>query len=409
MVGRTCKVRSDRVDGSFWSGRGEHFGRPLVVSVRLATESGPLAEGDSALIISEDAEHMIYTVRKISNELTKISQKDMIHTLAIIESVGLAVILGIAALLIGLLVTIIKMYRKVDQGYALVRNGAGGTNVSFAGMVSVPIFHKLEIMDLRVQHLPLDRRGKDGLICRDNVRADISVGFYVRVNPHENDVKAVAKAVGCERASDLDKIRELFDAKFSEALKTAGKQFDFESLYTDRIDFRNKIIEVIGQDLNGYALEDVAIDYLEQTPLEAMNPDNILDSEGIKKITERTAAQAILENEIQNRRIRTIKQNDVQRVEAVLELEKQQAEAEEKQKREVSVIRSREEAEAKRVAEEQRLRAEQAHINTEEELQIATQNMERQVIAEKNKQRLKQLKLSVLSVIANWKSSNVIR
>lgn len=312
----------------------------------------------------------------------------MIYTLGIIESVGLTVLIGIVAAILGLLITLIKMYRKVDQGYALVRNGAGGTNVSFSGMVSVPVFHKLEIMDLRVQHLPLDRRGKDGLICRDNVRADISVGFYVRVNPHENDVKAVAKAVGCERASDIDKIRELFDAKFSEALKTAGKQFDFESLYTDRIDFRNKIIEVIGMDLNGYALEDVAIDYLEQTPLDAMNPDNILDSEGIKKITERTAAQAILENEIQNKRIRTIKQNDVQRVEAVLELEKQQAEAEEKQKREVSVIRSREEAEAKRVAEEQRLRAEQAHINTEEELQIATQNMERQVIvAEKNKQK----------------------
>lgn len=307
-------------------------------------------------------------------------------TLAIIETVGLTVLLGAGAAIVGLLVTLIKMYRKVDQGYALVRNGFGGTRVSFSGMVSVPILHKLEIMDLRVQTMPLDRRGKDGLICKDNVRADITVGFYVRVNPHENDVKAVAKAVGCERASDLEKIRELFDAKFSEALKTAGKQFEFESLYTDRIEFRNKIIEVIGQDLNGYALEDVAIDYLEQTPLESLNPDNILDSEGIKKITDRTAKQAILENEIKNNRIRVIKQNDVQRVEAVLELEKQQAEAEEKQKREISVIKSREEAEAKRVAEEQRLRAEQARIITEEELRIATENMERQVIvAEKNK------------------------
>lgn len=279
-------------------------------------------------------------------------------------------------------------YRKVDQGYALVRNGSGGTVVKFSGIMVIPVLHRLEIMDLRVQHLPLDRRGKDGLICRDNVRADISVGFYVRVNPHENDVKAVAKAVGCQRASDLEKIRELFDAKFSEALKTAGKQFDFEQLYTDRIEFRNKIIEVIGQDLNGYALEDVAIDYLEQTPLDSLNPDNILDSEGIKKITDRIAKQAILENEIKNNRIRTIKQNDVARIEAVLELERQQSEAEEKQKREIAVIRSREDAEAKRVSEEQRLRAEQAHIAAEEEIQISMQNMERQVIvAEKNKQK----------------------
>ena len=35
-----------------------------------------------------------------------------------------------------------------------------------------------------------------------------------------------------------------------------------------------------------------AIDYLEQTNLEHLNPNNILDAEGIKKITELTATQA---------------------------------------------------------------------------------------------------------------------
>ncbi len=81
-------------------------------------------------------------------------------------------------------------------------------------------------------------------------------------------------------------MRELFDAKFSEALKTVGKQFEFVELYDKREKFKDEILKVIGTDLNGYRLDDCAIDYLEQTRLELLNPNNILDAEGIKKITE---------------------------------------------------------------------------------------------------------------------------
>ena len=45
---------------------------PLVINVRLASESAALRTGDSALIISEDSEHTLYTVRRIANELTQI-------------------------------------------------------------------------------------------------------------------------------------------------------------------------------------------------------------------------------------------------------------------------------------------------------------------------------------------------
>src|SRR5690606_41415773 len=62
--------------------------------------------------------------------------------------------------------------------------------------------------------------------------------------------------------------------------------------------FRSEeILKVIGTDLNGYVLDDCAIDYLEQTPLEKLNPNNILDAEGIKKITDLTAREHILRSE----------------------------------------------------------------------------------------------------------------
>src|SRR5690606_8198074 len=120
----------------------------------------------------------------------------------------------------------------------------------------------------------------------DNMRADITVAFYLRVNETPEDVLKVAKSIGANRASDREAVNELFNAKFSEALKTVGKQIDFVRLFEDRQNFRDKIIEAIGNDLNGYVLEDVAIDYLEQTPKSSLDPNNILDAEGIKKITE---------------------------------------------------------------------------------------------------------------------------
>ena len=45
-------------------------------------------------------------------------------------------------------------------------------------------------MDISVKTLEIDRRGKEGLICADNIRADIKVAFFVRVNPTADDVAA---------------------------------------------------------------------------------------------------------------------------------------------------------------------------------------------------------------------------
>ena len=54
-------------------------------------------------------------------------------------------------------------------------------------------------MDISVKTITVDRRGTEGLICRDNVRADIAVAFFVRVNKTTDDVLNVAAAVGVDQ------------------------------------------------------------------------------------------------------------------------------------------------------------------------------------------------------------------
>lgn len=305
-----------------------------------------------------------------------------------LENVLMTTILIGIFFVVMILVLLVKWYKKVPQGKAIVRTGAGGTKVTFTAMFVIPVLHKMEIMDISLKTLHIKRIGKDGLICQDNIRADIEVAFFVRVNKGGEDVIKVAQTIGCERASHKETLVSIFDSKFSEALKTVGRRFDFVSLYSDRDKFKKEILDIIGTDLNGYHLDDCAIDYLEQTSLEFMKTDNILDSQGIKKITEITAQQKILANEIKRNEEKVLRKQDVEAKEAILELNRQLAESEEKQQREIAIIRAREKAEADKVMAEEKLKSELARIKSEEGIQVAEENKQRQIIvASKSKER----------------------
>ncbi|MCP4439269.1 MAG: flotillin family protein [Aureispira sp.] len=286
----------------------------------------------------------------------------------------------IVAIIIGFFILVAKAHKKVPQGRALIRTGMGGAKVALdSGMFVIPVLHKVEEMDISLKTIEVARMKEEGLICQDNLRADIKVVFFVRVNKDKKDIIEVAQTIGCERASKQETLNNLFDAKFSEALKTVGKQFEFVDLYTERNGFKNKILEIIGTDLNGYILDDCAIDYLEQTPLAALKQDNILDSEGIKKIEELTSIQIQKTNEIVREREKTIKQQDVEAREAILQLELQQTEKEERQKRAIFELKTHEGNAAEQVKIDRTLATELLQKQAEEKLGIQEEDKLREI------------------------------
>jgi uncharacterized membrane protein YqiK len=303
---------------------------------------------------------------------------------------GIVVVVAVLVLLgLGALLMVSRLYRKVEQGKALIVSTMRSVKVTFTGQVVMPIIHKAEVMDTSVKTIDIDRRGTEGLICRDNIRADIKTTFFVKVNKTSDDVIKVAQSIGCVRASDQRTLDELFNAKFAEALKTVGKQLDFVDLYTKRNEFRDAIVAVIGTDLNGYVLEDCAIDFLEQTPITSLDPKNILDAQGIRKITELTALESVLTNEFQNTERKQITKQNVEATEAILELERQQADAEARANREVETVKAREGAEILRVQAEENLKSETARIATAQQVAVQQENLEREVaVATLNRDRV---------------------
>ncbi len=310
----------------------------------------------------------------------------MLNTVLIFVVLG---ILGLAAIMFAVCV------RKIQPGRAGVKTGWGGLKVAFDWMVRVPLLQSYHIVDISVKKLEIARKGKDGLVCRDNIRADITVAFYIRVEATEESVRKVAQMLTPERVSDIDQLRELLEAKFSEALKTAGKQMEFHELFTARIKFRDQIQDTIGKDLDGFLLQDVAIDYLEQTPLDEHDPDNVLDSEGIKKITEITQRERVLANEFSQRSQVRIAKEDADADIARREQNRRNEEDTAKQTRAITEVRANEEAETAKVVEARRLEVEAKRLETDEAIRLRTEDMnravqEREFTVKKEKQRLEQ-------------------
>jgi uncharacterized membrane protein YqiK len=302
--------------------------------------------------------------------------------------------IAVVIILVGVVAFVVSWYRQVDQGHALIINKMQAEPmVTFTGGVVLPIVHRAEVMNISVKTVVIDRRGKEGLICKDNIRADIRVSFFVKVNKTKEDVLKVATTIGCVRASDQKTLEELFEAKFSEALKTVGKRLEFEELYTQRDNFKDQIIEVIGRDLEGYILTDAAIDFLEQTPITLLDKDNILDAQGIRKITELTTTVNVRTNDLRQTERKEVSRQNLEADEAILELEKRRADAEARQKREISSVRAREQAEAEKVGSEEKTKSEMARIRSEEEVALGEVNKKRQLdVANKDKDRVVAIK-----------------
>lgn len=76
-------------------------------------------------------------------------------------TVGIAVLVGAALLLvlIGLLL-VTKLFRKVEQGKALIVSKLRKVDVTFTGSVVLPVLHKAEVMDISVKTIEITRAAR---------------------------------------------------------------------------------------------------------------------------------------------------------------------------------------------------------------------------------------------------------
>lgn len=177
------------------------------------------------------------------------------------DLVGFAVMMGAAfACILGFAVTIATLVKHVPSGQAMiVTTPQPQPRVVFTSAVVMPIIHRAEFIDLTVKTLTVERRGEDALRCADGLRAELTVSFHLHVHRTVEDVIRVAQSVGAARAADPGALAQLFEARFTEALKAVAARLRFSEISDDREGFQRRVLEVIGADLGGYRLEDAVL------------------------------------------------------------------------------------------------------------------------------------------------------
>lgn len=217
-----------------------------------------------------------------------------------------------------------RMYIKLASGQALIVNKMAEVSVFFTGGLVLPLVHKSELMDISTRSLVIERSGSQGLICKGGIRADLRATFLLRVNKTSEDILRVAQLVGADRAMQPTTLQELFAATFSDALESFAAGKNFAELCEQRREFSDAVLEALGSDLNGYSLDALSIDRLEQTPIHHLDKNNILDAEGILAITKSTTAAQLRTAELQAAHSRRMKELETQSKELLLELESRQ-------------------------------------------------------------------------------------
>ncbi|RME51170.1 MAG: hypothetical protein D6795_08765, partial [Deltaproteobacteria bacterium] len=321
--------------------------------------------------------------------------------LGILGTVGLLPIGGFAQLLLmasgavvlvsGVILAVFtKLYVRAKANEAFVRTGKGGAKVFIdGGAIVIPFLHEIARIPLETMRLDVDRTGADALITADKLRADLKAEFYIRVQPNKEDVLNAARSLG-EKTFNLRYIEELVRDKLISTLRAVAATRQLDELNAKREAFATEVKKGVEADLrhNGLTLESVTVSKLDQTDTSLLNPNNVFDAQGLRRIAEITQNALVERNNIEREAERAKTQKDVETRKLILELEKNRAEAEAAQKAEIAEIQAKREAEARQAAIEQEQFVEAREVEKSRAVEEARITAQKKIIEARREQEL---------------------
>ena len=169
----------------------------------------------------------------------------------------------IGAFILFAIICLLLTIKRIKPGEVGIRVGVGGLKVFKDWMLCLPELHQMQTMDLSAKQLKIELTGNDGVQCADGARADLCAIFYIQIDSEDIEaIKEVASNIGCEKASDPNTFKELFQSKFTAAIHSATARFTKPEIIKDRMTFREEIIQHIGTNLNGYMIADLSVEKL---------------------------------------------------------------------------------------------------------------------------------------------------
>ncbi len=307
-----------------------------------------------------------------------------------LKSIGIiAGIIVVALLVLGLILA--RLYKRASKETSFVRTGFGGQKVIMnGGAVVFPVLHEIIPVNMNTLRLEVHRAAEQALITRDRMRVDVTAEFYVRTQPTIEAIANSAQTLGM-KTMNPDQLKQLVEGKFVDALRAVAAEMAMEELHEKRVDFIQKVQQVVSEDLlkNGLELETVSLTGLDQTSKEFFNSDNIFDAEGLTKLTAAIEERRKIRNDIEQDANVAIANKNLEAEQKKLEIGKEEEYARLHQQRELEIRRAAQQAEIISEQAEKKREADQAGIDATRQVDMSKISAERIVEEERiEKERL---------------------
>ncbi|MHA3891288.1 flotillin family protein [Acinetobacter sp. GXMZU3951] len=288
----------------------------------------------------------------------------------LINALVIAGIIFVAIIVIGFIVA--RLYQRSSKEISFVRTGFGGEKVILnGGAIVLPMLHEIIPVNMNTLRLEVVRAEDQALITRDRMRVDVMAEFYVRVKPTAESIATAAQTLG-KKTMSPNELKNLVEGKFVDSLRAVAAEMAMEELHEKRVDFVQKVQQVVSEDLfkNGLELETVSLTGLDQTSFKYFNPQNAFDAEGLTKLTETIEDRRKKRNVIEQDADLAIKTKNLEAEQARLQILREEEYAKLQQEREISVRRAEQLAEIAAQEAAKKREAEEARIAAEREVEL---------------------------------------
>lgn len=285
----------------------------------------------------------------------------------------------------------VRLYVRSSKERSFVRTGFGGQKVIMnGGALCIPILQEIISVNMNTLRLPVNRANDQALITRDRMRVDVVAEFYVRVQPSMEAIANAAQTLG-NKTTRPEELKNLVEGKFVDALRSVAAEMSMVELHEKRVDFVQKVQQVVTEDLlkNGLELESVSLTGLDQTSKEYFNPNNAFDAEGLTRLTEEIERRKKIRNDIEQDTAVEIENKNLEAAQKKLQIRREEEYARLQQEKEIAVRKAEQDAEIQKEQADQRRDAEQSKIAAEQKVQQSKITAERAVEEERiSKERI---------------------
>lgn len=268
-----------------------------------------------------------------------------------------------------------RYYAKASLDTALVRTGFGGCLVvTDGGCLSFPILHQVQKVSMGALTFGIAREGKDAVLTRDRMRADVRFEFELRVAPTEQSISTAAQALGVRIARGGDTVRDVFAGSLVDAIQCAAAARTLEEIHLDRSGFSNDVAEAIEMQATklGLTLVSASLIAVDQSDLSRWNENNAFNAQGMRRL-------AVLISEQRKERVRieteaevAVRESKLAQHRRQLQLQREEREAEIAQTEHLARLEADAKSREDQARDEAKLASETTRIETEKTMK-ATQ------------------------------------